>query len=147
MLAATREIRQVVTNAVDGPFVGLYSKDVGDLDGALEQNIGQMRVWLIPRLATLAVTGRALDARARLERLFRTVLSRHVCAGAPTDRPWMNEFRAEWIRLGLIFGVNPPELAYHCWCQACSDERKVAPVKSLALCSRCKIAACAWNSL
>ena len=146
MLAATRETRVAETLAADGSFVGLdpaYNSDRRDVDGPLEQNIGQMHTYLVPELETLHARGRSLGVPARLERLFRTILSRHVCPDAPTDRRWMNAFRDVWLELGRVYGIEPPALAYHCWCKICCDEGKIAPVKSLSLCGRCKIAACA----
>ena len=134
------------TLATSGPIVGFYgaqTDDRKDPDGPLEQNIGQMRTSLVPALTRLNAGGRSLGVKARLERLFRCVLSRHVCADAATDRPWMNAFRRVWLELGRVYGVEPPTLAYHCWCAKCSAEQVVAPVKSLSLCGRCKIAACA----
>ena len=149
MLAATRETRMAETQAADGAFVGLdpaYNQDRDDLDGPLEQNIGQMRTYLVPELASLYARGQSLGVPARLERLFRTVLSKHVCADAATYRPWMDQFRAVWLALGRVYGVEPPALAYHCWCEKCSAERVVAPIKSLSLCGRCKIAACTCSA-
>ena len=110
-------------------------------DQPLEQTLvfASFTFSMLPRLSPLMLT----DVRRRLTRLFRTVLTRHVCSGSTTDRPIMRRFKQAWLKLANDVGVAVPTVAYHCWCSVCSDESKIAPADSLSLCGRCRIASCA----
>ena len=124
----------------DTVFNGLPLADK-DVDKPLEQTIALTSLMFDSLLHSAPSI--VADAGVRLGRLFRTVLTRHICSGSTTDRPMMRRFREEWLRLANALGVAIPTVAYHCWCSICSDEGTIAPADSLQLCGRCRIASCA----
>ena len=121
----------------DAHFNGVKFADQ-DPDQPLEPIVGCCSI-VFRKMLRLPPSNLA-DVRERLARLFRTVLTRHVCSGSSSDRPMMRRFKKLWLKLASDLDVAVPTVAYHCWCKTCSDEGRIAPVKSLSLCSRGKIA-------